>query len=251
MYINCHTYYSLRYGVLSVPQLLQLAKEHTIESLALTDINSTSACLEFIREATKENLKPVVGADIRNGNTRCYVCLAKNNKGYLEINQFLTQYLHAKKDFPEIPPSFLNVITIIPFEKILEYELESFAPNWYIGISVADLNKLKFSHLKQLTEKLVLLQSVTFCNQTHFNIHRLLRCIDLNIVLSKLPELEQGSANDKMYTLHELERRFEDFEYILSNTRSILNSCTIDFKFDENRCESKPSYLSFQYPRGL
>ncbi len=245
MYINCHTYYSLRYGVLSVPQLLQLAKEHTIESLALTDINSTSACLEFIREATKENLKPVVGADIRNGNTRCYVCLAKNNKGYLEINQFLTQYLHAKKDFPEIPPSFLNVITIIPFEKILEYELESFAPNWYIGISVADLNKLKFSHLKQHTEKLVLLQSVTFCNQTHFNIHRLLRCIDLNIVLSKLPELEQGSANDKMYTLHELERRFEDFEYILSNTRSILNSCTIDFNFDEKRVnQNQATYLS-------
>src|SRR5690606_35729066 len=154
MYINCHTYYSLRYGVLSVPQLLELAKKYTIESVALTDINSTSACLEFSREAAKEKLKPVVGADIRNGNNRCYVCLAKNNKGYLEINQFLSTHLHTKNDFPEIPPSFLNVITIFPFEKVLEYELESFAPDWYIGIAVNDLNNLKFSHLKQHTEKL-------------------------------------------------------------------------------------------------
>src|SRR5690554_1300236 len=132
MYTNCHSYYSLRYGVLSVPQLLALAKENGVEQLALTDINSTSASLEFIREATKENIKPIVGADIRNGNNRCYVCLAKNNNGFLEINQFLTEHLHAKKDFPEIPPTFSDVITIIPFEKVLEYELESFAPNWRI-----------------------------------------------------------------------------------------------------------------------
>ena len=119
MYLNCHTYYSLRYGVLSVPQLLELANKHTIESLALTDINSTSACLEFIREANKQNIKPIVGADIRNGNNICYVCLAKNNIGFLEINQFLSNFLHSKKDFPEIPPSFSNVITVIPFEKVI------------------------------------------------------------------------------------------------------------------------------------
>ncbi|MCB0465419.1 MAG: DNA polymerase III subunit alpha [Aequorivita sp.] len=244
MYINCHSYYSLRYGVLSVPQLLKLAKQNAISQLALTDINSTSACLEFIREAPKEQIKPVVGADIRNGNTRCYVCLAKNNNGFLEINQFLSHHLHAKKEFPEIPSSFSDVITVIPFEKVLEYELESFAPNWYIGISVADLNKLKFSHLKEFTNKLVLLQPVTFCNQTHINIHRLLRCIDLNIVLSKLPESEQGSAKDKMFSVRELEKLFADFEHILSNTQTLLNSCSIDFKFDDIRKnQNQSTYL--------
>lgn len=244
MYTNCHTYYSLRYGVLSVLQLLELAKKNAVEQLALTDINSTSACLEFIREATKENIKPIVGADIRNGNTRCYVCLAKNNHGYLEINQFLTQHLHTHKEFPEIPPSFSDVITIIPFEKVLEFELETFAPNWYIGISVTELNKLKFSHLKSHTDKLVLLQPVTFCNQVHVNIHRLLRCIDLNIVLSKLPEAEQGATKDKMYSLKELDSLFEGFEHILSNTQAILNTCTIDFKFDEKReNQNQATYL--------
>lgn len=244
MYLNCHTYYSLRYGVLSVPQLLELANKHTIESLALTDINSTSACLEFIREANKQNIKPIVGADIRNGNNRCYVCLAKNNIGFLEINQFLSNFLHSKKDFPEIPPSFSNVITVIPFEKVLEYELETFAPDWHIGISIADLNKLKFSHLKIHRDKLVLLQPVTFCNQTHINMHRLLRCIDLNIVLSKLPESEQGSIKDIMYSTSHLESLFEGFGHILANTKTLLNSCNIDFKFDDIReNQNQTTYL--------
>lgn len=244
MYLNCHTYYSLRYGVLSVAQLLELAKKNAIEQLALTDINSTSACLEFVREAPKVDVRPIVGADIRNGNNRCYVCLAKNNSGFLEINQFLTKHLHAKKEFPDVPPPFSDVITIIPFEKVLEYELEDFAPDWYIGISLADLNKLKFSHLRKHTEKLVLLQPVSFCNQTHLNIHRLLRCIDLNIVLSKLPELEQGSAKDTMHSLEELERSFEDFGHILTNTEDILKMCHIDFKFDDGReNQNQQTYL--------
>mgnify|MGYP003635196577 CR=1 FL=1 len=245
MYINCHSYYSLRYGVLSVPQLLELALKNNLTAFALTDINNTSACLEFIREATKKNIKPIVGADIRNGSNRCYVCLAKNNKGYLEINQFLTQHLHPQKDFPEIPPQFSNVITIFPFEKVLEFEMESFAEDWHIGISVADLNKLKFSHLKSHTSKLVLLQPVTFSSQSHLNIHRLLRCIDLNIVLSKLPELEQGSQKDRMYSQSEIRERFEGFEHIISNTQSLLDDCKISFAFDDVRHnQNQATYLS-------
>src|SRR5690606_22798029 len=128
MYLNCHTYYSLRYGLLSVHQLLELATKNNLLQLAVTDINTTSACLEFVREATKQNIKPVVGADIRNGNNKCYVLLAKSNSGYLEINQSLSAQLHAKQEFPETPPACSEVITIIPFEKVLELEMESFAP---------------------------------------------------------------------------------------------------------------------------
>mgnify|MGYP000665584249 FL=1 len=63
MYTNCHTYYSLRYGTFSETALLDLAVKHQIDQLALTDINSTSACLNFIREAKYLNIKPVVGVD--------------------------------------------------------------------------------------------------------------------------------------------------------------------------------------------
>lgn len=244
MYINCHSYYSLRYGVLSVSQLLELAKLNGVNEMALTDINSTSACLEFIKEAPMYGIRPIVGADVRNVNDRCYVSLAKNNGGFLELNQFLTKHLHTGTKFPEVPPSFQNVISIIPFEKVLEYEMESFAPDWYIGISVAELNKLKFSRLKEFRNKLVLLQPVTFCKQTHMNIHRLLRCVDHNIVLSKLPESEQGSKKDRMYPISELYELFEGFEGILDNTKRVMGQCSVRFNFDEEReNQNQTTYL--------
>ena len=47
MYLNCHTYYSLRYGTIKPEQLLAIASENGVQTLALTDINNTSACLRF------------------------------------------------------------------------------------------------------------------------------------------------------------------------------------------------------------
>jgi DNA polymerase-3 subunit alpha len=43
MYLNCHTYYSFKYGTFGPEELLQEAKAKGIPTLALTDINNTSA----------------------------------------------------------------------------------------------------------------------------------------------------------------------------------------------------------------
>ena len=99
MYLNCHTYYSLRYGTFSEIALLELAKEMHVTRLALTDINNTSACLNFVRKADQFGIQPILGIDFRNGSTPCYVGIAKNNAGYQELNTHLSAHLHQKKDF--------------------------------------------------------------------------------------------------------------------------------------------------------
>lgn len=77
MYLNCHTYYSLRYGTFSEVELLQLAQQNQVSQLALTDINNTSACLNFVRKAVEFDIKPILGIDFRNGVDPCYVGIAK------------------------------------------------------------------------------------------------------------------------------------------------------------------------------
>ena len=77
MYINCHTYYSLRYGTIKPEELLALASENGIQTLALTDINNTSACLDFVRLSKKHQIKPVLGVDFRNGVQQQFILLAK------------------------------------------------------------------------------------------------------------------------------------------------------------------------------
>ena len=88
MYVNCHSYYSLRFGTFSEVVLLQLAQQNQVKRLVLTDINNTSACLNFVREAPKYDVTPILGIDFRNGVTPSFVGIAKNNAGYQELNTF-------------------------------------------------------------------------------------------------------------------------------------------------------------------
>ena len=92
MFLNCHTYHSLRYGTISVEELVQQASEHRLKTLALTDINTVTGIYTFYKLCLENNIKPIVGVEIRVKNELYYICLAKNAKGIAEVNKMLTAY---------------------------------------------------------------------------------------------------------------------------------------------------------------
>lgn len=235
MYLNCHTYYSLRFGTFSEKELLSLAQENKVSRLVLTDINNTSAALNFVRKAPEFNVTPTLGVDFRNGVDQCFIGIAKNNEGYLELNDFLSEHLHEEKKLPYNAPEFQNAYVVYPFEKVLLNEMLHFKENEFIGISIADLRKLPFSRIKGLKNKLVVQQPVTFRHKNDFNAHRLLRAIDKNVLLSKLDKTEEGNEDEKMYPIQNLAAAFSEYPFILENTERLLNTCSIYFDFSEKK----------------
>ncbi len=235
MYLNCHSYYSLRFGVFSEVDLLTLAEENNITCLALTDINNTSACLNFIRKAKEHKIKPIIGIDFRNDHKALYIGLAKNNEGYKELNDFLSYHSHEKINFPEIAPTFEQAYIIYPIQKVISLNKTEFLDNEFIGVSINNIPKLRLSILKSLKHKLVILQPVTFRNKKDFNAHRLLRAIDNNILLSRLPETQQACFSEKMIPYHKIKEKFSEFDFIIKNTLVIQKNCVIDFDFSKNK----------------
>ncbi|MBC8767837.1 DNA polymerase III subunit alpha [Arenibacter sp. BSSL-BM3] len=240
MYLNCHTYYSLRFGTLSEVELLKLAQENHVNHLVLTDINNTSAGLNFVRKAPEFGVKPILGIDFRNGVDQCFVGIAKNNNGYQELNNFLSDHLHLEKEIKSQAPAFKDVYIIYPFQKVLLNGQKNFLEHEYIGISIRDLRRLPFSEILEYRDKLVVQQPVTFRNKRDFNAHRLLRAIDNNILLSKLTPAEEADPEEKMLPLNDLKSAFSEYSFILENTERLLQSCNIFFDFSEER---KPQNL--------
>lgn len=183
--------------------------------------------MEFIKLCENEGIKPSVGVDFRNGINRCFVAIAKNNKGYREINQFLSKYLHTKTDFPQIAPKFENVWVVYPYKK----QPSELNKNEYIGVSLKDVGSISFQKNYTPDQKIVLLQTATFRNKTDFNIHRLLRAMDNNCLLSKLPESEQGNPDDLYYHPEKLVEGLKDFPDIIERTNKLLNACEIKVTF--------------------
>ena len=241
MYLNCHTYYSLRFGTFSEVDLLKLAKENGVSSLVLTDINNTSACLNFIQKAKQHNIKPVVGIDFRNGAKQQFVGLSRNNKGFQELNEFLSKHSHNNLAFPNNAPTTSNIVVVYPFENVLEQEKTTFNSNEYIGVSVEELRKLPFSIYKDYKNKLVIQQQVTIRNKRDFNAHRLLRAIDNNTLLSKLQKTEECRETDVMLPLEKLINAYKDYPHIIENTERILNDCSIHFDFGSERIPQNQS----------
>jgi DNA polymerase-3 subunit alpha/error-prone DNA polymerase len=51
MYLNCHSFHSLRYGTIPLAELIQQAVACNVEAMALTDINTVTGIYDFIKAA--------------------------------------------------------------------------------------------------------------------------------------------------------------------------------------------------------
>lgn len=231
MLLNCHSYYSFKYGALSVEEVLKETHTGGYTRVALTDINNTAVSLDFVRQAKKISMQPIVGADIRNGVKQQYVLLAKNARGFQEINEFLTVHLHGNKKFCDKAPLFRNVFVIYPFQN-KQRELKAYE---FIGISPKDLLYLPFSQWKNNFDQLVILQTASFRNKKDYNIHRLLRAIDKNSLLSKLAKDEQASFDDQYISKSNLLELYKEYPELIMNTENLLANCSIDFEFKTNK----------------
>lgn len=246
MFLNCHSYYSLRYGTLKISDLLHLGQQNGAASMALTDVNSTSASLEFVRIASEYNVKPILGVDFRRGAQQQFILLAENNNGFQNINEYLSAFLHRREstenvNIPSKAEQIANTFVIYPYAS---FKGEMLLENEFIGVKIEDINRLKFSPWKNRQDKLVVLQTVTFQNKKGFNTHRLLRAIDNNSLLSKLPTSEQSSENDVFISEEKLKKAFEEFPQIIENTEQLLKKCSISFDFSKEKTCNQKSYTT-------
>ena len=81
MFLNCHSFHSLRYGTLSVEELVQQAHSLGIKELVLTDINTITAIYDFKKECEKVGIKPIAGIEVRKENKLLYIAITKEFSG--------------------------------------------------------------------------------------------------------------------------------------------------------------------------
>ena len=227
MYLNCHSYHSLRYGTIPLQDLVQQASGNGITAMALTDINTVTGIYEFIKACEVVKIKPLVGIDFRNNGTQLYIGLAKNSKGLAEMNCLLTKHNLENTLLPQRAPDFENVFFIYPFDNVPEILHE----NEFIGINSEQLTRLYNVAWKNRIGKMVVLQTVTFRTKKEFNLHKILRAIDLNIIGSKLAVADHCKMSEVMIPLENLIAKFNDYPQIIQNTQTLLSECNFEFDF--------------------
>jgi len=242
MYLNTHSYYSLRYGTMSIEKLVEKAKEIGICALSLTDINNSTGILDFVKICNKNNIKAIAGIDFRDGNKHLFTAIAKNNAGFQEINECVSEHNILKKKFPEVAPDFNNVFIIYPFGEKKARELKE---NEFVGIRPNEVRKLFSSDLKHRQEKLLIRQPVSFASESDFILHKNLRAIDNNILLSRLQPGQFASPKDVILSPDKLREAFEYYPKIIQNTEKLVELSGIEF--DYKTPKNKQSFTGNRY----
>lgn len=227
MYLNCHSFHSLHYGTIPLTDLVQQAVASNVKAMALTDINTVTGIYDFIKACNELDIKPLVGMEFRSNNQLRYIGLAKNATGLSAMNRFLTQHNFDGTPLPLSAPDWDQVFSIYPLENVPDNLKE----NEYIGIRPEQLPKLFQEQWKAKQHKMVVLQPVSFRTKKEFNLHKILRAIDTNIILSKLTEEDYCKTSEVMIPLEELLHKFKEYPDILSNTEKIIQECNFEFDF--------------------
>jgi len=231
MFLNCHSYHSLRYGTISIQDLVQQAVDHQVKTLALTDINTITGIYDFYKLCNDNDIKPIVGVEIRVESELYYICLAKNQKSVGEINRLLTHYNCDGIEIPKHNPVLENTIVIYPLHNIPEVLQE----HEFVGIRSEELNYLVKPDLKKLMDKMVILQPVTFTTKLDYNLHKILRAIDNNTLISKLGDHDYCRDTETFINKKELLDQYRHYPQIIQNTAYIVEQCSFDFDFSTSK----------------
>lgn len=231
MYLNCHSFHSLRYGTIPLSELVQIAAACNVTALALTDINTVTGIYEFTRECKAMGIKPLVGIEFRSEGNLRYIGIAKTAAGIGEMNRFLTRHNFDGTPLPFAAPSFTDVALIYPIEN-LPQEL---GENEYVGIRPEQLSLLYHDKYSAVLQKMVILQPVTFRTKKEFNLHKILRAIDTNIILSRLETDDYCKPTEVMEPVHELLSKYQHYPQIVENTMRLVDGCNFDFVFGQPR----------------
>jgi len=214
-----------------VEQLVQKAAETGIESVALTDINNSTAIPEFAGECMKNNIRPVAGIEFRKDNELLYTGIARNNKGLQELNEFLSKHNFEKTPLPFPAPPFSEAYIIYPSAKLPDHR---FSDNELIGIKISDVNRL-LTLTSREKRRMVIMQPVTFNDKNDIFIHKNLRAIDNNILLSHLKPSQCAGEDEFFYTPDQMRHIFLNYPGIINNTTGLMEDCTLSFDCENHK----------------
>ena len=238
MYLNCHSYYSLRHGVLSIDQLVWQAKLLGISAMAITEINCSTSLFDFYSACQKNNIKPIAGIEFRDEQHQLlYIGIAKDEDGIYELNSILSDANLQQIPLSKKAPICQHCFIIYPLSK----HPKKLHKNEYVGIHYSQLNNLHQYNIDR--QKLLVHQPVTFLNKasnkrvekhTGINLnelHILLRAIDTNSLISKLNTNQKPNKDENFIDPNMLESYFKNHVYILENTQKIIDQCHFNFDF--------------------
>ncbi|MBD3419526.1 MAG: DNA polymerase III subunit alpha [Chitinivibrionales bacterium] len=202
------SYFSLHFGTHSPQQICFKAAALGYSTLAVLDRNNLYGLPEFLRWCTKLELKLIIGAEIVHRDRSAYL-LSRGDAGYANLCRVISEkYCDDRFEIVDAVRSDPQGLVVIADDEAMLARLCSYVDElYYKQISPQRLPP----RVRDAGYKSLVIPPAVFFAESDFETHRILRAVDCNTSLSKLPAGEVWNASYIFRTWNEIAERFEVF----------------------------------------
>ena len=227
-HLHVHSNYSFCRGAGKIETLVDAALARGMSAMALTDINGVYGLIWFLQYAAERGLRPIVGAELRTETERATL-LARNRGGYETLCRIISR-CRLETDFClskaliEEREHLIVMSDQVPLLSALGRQ--NGTANIYVELNDpgAEPPLLSFSRASGIPP--VATNDVYFVDPSDFPMHRMLRAIDLNTSLSRIPPEELASEDRWLKPERVMACRYPHVTKALENTQRIADECT-------------------------
>ncbi len=224
------SYYSMMRGTASPAHIVKAAKHMGYDRLALTDIDNLYGLWPFLNACRYEGISPIIGAEITDrASSLSAVCLVETDEGYKNLCRLITRR-HTDENFnlSQAVVSHSNGLTLL----VRSSEMLSYLHNSVAMVAATIFQKPDAAalDLKQTARRLgvptVAVPGSCFLHPEDYEVHRLLRAIDLNTSLFRLTLKDTASADAWLAPAPVYQKRFDIWPEAIAATRDIAERLT-------------------------
>ena len=157
--IKVTTEYSLLESMIKIDELMSFCKENNISACGMCD-NNLFGVIEFYEKCLKNNIKPLIGLEIKVTNLKLYL-YAKNYSGYQNLIKLNTIAQQREISLFDLENLSDNLILIIPYSSIeLFKEVKNIFKTIYIGYT----NEIEYKNASLINDKVIFLRDIKSLN---------------------------------------------------------------------------------------
>ncbi len=139
-------------------------------------------------------------------------------------------------------PSWNNVYTIYPLGNKNVKQLKD---NEYIGIRLSQTARLITSDIRKYQDRVVIMQPVTFKDEDSWHLHKCMRAIDNNMLISRLDPMLHAMPDEILLRPDRINAAFILYKDIVKTSERLVSQCNIYFDF--KTAKNKRHYTGNRY----
>ena len=220
-YLGFRSHYSFLRGCRAPEEICHFARERSISTVGMTDINNFYGLILFLLAAGREGVRPVVGVAVEKGGRVLFTAYVMNRQGYGAICRVLTELLtDTEKTYDPVASleerGWEGLSVLSSFRDVIDRLAARERRGLYVQLSYGRPFSALAGFARDRGLPTAAVQDTVFLDDGDERLYPLLRAIDLNTTVEHVPAEELLCGIPGALTVGAKPHRFADSESVAS-----------------------------------